>query len=95
MRDLFKVLLLLFCIGHLGCKSSKEPSTAVTPTSADDSYTHCWHNELLIVKVGGKYGFIDRNGKVVVNPQFDEVNAFRNGAAEICLGKCSWDGQQA
>jgi len=30
-----------------------------------------------------KYGFIDKSGKVVIEPQFDEVRAFSEGLAKV------------
>ena len=30
-----------------------------------------------------KYGFIDKNGKVVIEPQFDNVSAFSEGLAKV------------
>jgi hypothetical protein len=35
----------------------------------------------------GKFGFIDRTGHFVVNPQYDDVENFRNGFAKVTLGK--------
>lgn len=39
--------------------------------------------ELFPVKSGDKWGFVDREGKIVVNPQFEEASAFRDGIALI------------
>ena len=32
-----------------------------------------------------KYGFIDKSGKVVIEPQFDEVGYFREGFAYVAI----------
>jgi hypothetical protein len=32
-----------------------------------------------------KYGFIDKTGKIVVNPQFDEVSGFSEGLSGVKL----------
>ena len=45
--------------------------------------------KLLAVRVNDKYGFIDRTGKVVVQPQFDGSKGFREGRGVICVGSCS------
>ena len=37
-------------------------------------------------KTGGKWGFIDRKGNWLINPQFDAVSPFRNGLAQVTLG---------
>ena len=33
-------------------------------------------NKLAHVKVGGKWGYIDSEGKMVINPHFDDVSPF-------------------
>ena len=35
--------------------------------------------------MASKYGFIDKNGKVVIEPQFDEVGAFRKGLVMVAI----------
>ena len=44
------------------------------------------YDKLLPVKMGGKFGYIDRDGKMVVNPQFDEASRFVQGRALISVG---------
>lgn len=39
--------------------------------------------ELFPVKSGDKWGFVDREGKIVINPQFAEASAFRDGLALV------------
>lgn len=39
------------------------------------------------VRIEGKYGYIDRTGKVVIEPKFDLVGPFRNGHAEALVGE--------
>ncbi len=42
-------------------------------------------------KLDGKFGFIDRNGKVAIAPQFDVAGSFSNGlAAVIVAGKVGY-----
>ncbi|WP_299481822.1 WG repeat-containing protein [uncultured Roseibium sp.] len=38
------------------------------------------------VRVDGRYGFIDRTGKIVIEPIFDLVGPFNQGHAEILVG---------
>ena len=40
------------------------------------------------VTVGGKVGYIDKSGKLVINPQYDEANEFSDGLALVCVGHC-------
>ena len=35
------------------------------------------------VKQNNKYGYIDKTGKIVIQPQFDEANAFYEGLASV------------
>jgi len=41
---------------------------------------------LVAVKVKKKYGFIDRNGKFVIKPQFDYADNFSEGLASVRIG---------
>ena len=39
------------------------------------------------IQVNRKFGFIDKSGKVVVVPQFDDAGIFREGLAPVAIGK--------
>src|SRR5258707_851245 len=39
------------------------------------------------IQVNQKFGFIDRAGKVVVPPQFDDAGVFQDGLAPVAIGK--------
>lgn len=43
-------------------------------------------NELFPVIQGGKWGYIDRNGKIVIKPQFDAAYPFYDGVAKVMTG---------
>jgi hypothetical protein len=43
-----------------------------------------------IVTIDGKYGFIDKTGRVVVEAQFDSVNDFKEGFAVVYSGSACW-----
>jgi WG containing repeat len=45
----------------------------------------------LVVSVGGKRGFIDESGKLVINPQWDAAYPFNEGLALVCVGECDGD----
>ena len=42
--------------------------------------------ELFPVKQNGKYGYMDRTGKIVMNPQFGEAGYFSEGLACVSIG---------
>ena len=39
------------------------------------------------ISVSGKYGFINKSGKVMVTPQFDDAGLFQDGFAPVAMGK--------
>src|SRR6218665_3960374 len=46
------------------------------------------------VKIDGKWGYIDKTGKIAINPQFDRAGSFKEGLARIQLGgKCGFIGK--
>jgi len=45
--------------------------------------------ELAAVRVDGKFGYIDRRGKLVIPPRFTAAAEFRNGFAEVRLSAAS------
>jgi hypothetical protein len=65
-------------IAHFVCaQGAKGPATT---EPAPDT------NVPAAVDVGGKWGYIDRTGKYVVNPQFDSADPFSEGLATVKLG---------
>lgn len=42
---------------------------------------------LFWIREGGKYGYIDKTGKVVIKPQFDNTMGFNEGLAATSIGK--------
>ena len=49
-----------------------------------------FHDGLAEVRIGdvtsGKWGCMDKTGKVVINPQFEATNSFSDGLAEVRIG---------
>ncbi len=43
-------------------------------------------NPLFPISLERKYGYIDKNGKIVINPQFDYAKDFSKGPARIKIG---------
>jgi WG containing repeat len=46
---------------------------------------HPFSEGLAKVRLGAKFGFIDRTGKVVIDTIYDSASHFRNGAAQVTL----------
>jgi len=44
---------------------------------------------LALVKVGNRYGFIDRDGKMVINPQFSAARGFSEALAPVMISEGS------
>jgi hypothetical protein len=42
---------------------------------------------LAAVKIGKKWGYIDKTGKVVIHPEFDDARNFSAGLAEVRIGE--------
>lgn len=55
------------------------PASLSSPTSA--------FGALYPVRVGGKMGYIDRQGKLAINPQFNWAWPFAEGLAQVRVGK--------
>jgi hypothetical protein len=88
---LFAVIVLSIC----GC--GKDDAFMDNGTPADIARLIAREqtfDKLLPVKVGGKYGFIDRAGKMVVNPQFDEASRFQAELSRVCLGRCDYSSKK-
>src|SRR5262245_48694072 len=46
---------------------------------------HQFSEGLAVIQSGGKYGYIDRTGRVVIQPQFDQAEDFSGGMASIAI----------
>jgi len=52
-------------------------------TVSTGEYCGVFSEGLAAVKVGDKWGFLDKNGKMKINPQFSSVYPFSNGLAAV------------
>jgi hypothetical protein len=88
MKYLWLNVLFVFCLALSGCNNSQQSTPSSSSASPTDSSPI-----LLPVKVSGKWGYINGTGQLVINPQFDYAQEFREGRALVCLGKpCDfWD----
>jgi hypothetical protein len=71
-----KTILLVMCVIFL----------SVSITSCSKSSKQKEDMSLFRVVQNGKYGFIDKTGKFVINPQFDEVSGFMEGLCSVRVG---------
>lgn len=78
-------LLLIAALTLSACNHAPE-NAAYAPSA-----NHAISKKLLEVTVGGKKGWIDRTGKIIVNPQYDSVFDFSEGLALVCVGPCDQD----
>src|SRR5271166_3039578 len=70
-----------------GCSSSSGRKSAKPEEAKAETERRCFPaQKLFSVTVGGKVGFIDRTGKLVITPQFDEAMGFVDGLSWVCLG---------
>jgi hypothetical protein len=67
-------LLLLMSLLVFGCASDKRESAPGEPT-------------LFRVEVNGNWGYIHKNGKVAITPQFDWTEDFSEGLAIVSIGR--------
>lgn len=88
MRNVLLVFVMLALICGTGCNSGS-PAASAPSTAPYDSPS----NVRLSVTVGGKQGYIDGTGKLVINPQYDHVGPFSEGLAFVCVGECDWEHQ--
>lgn len=90
-------LMMLFMTVLAGCSPrSSEGNTEAEPTAAikvkaelddDDTDNVFWHG-LLAVEVDGKWGYINEQGEMVIEPQFDSADNFiGKGVATVVVGK--------
>ena len=53
----------------------------------DNARTFLQSDSYAAVKVGKKWGFVDKDGNMVIPAQFDDARSFNNGYAAVKMGK--------
>ncbi len=79
MKTINKIILAIFLMASFVSYSNGQ-----TPTSKEQASIK--EDEFIKVKLGDKWGFIDKTGKNVVNPKFDKVGYFSEGLAWVKVG---------
>ncbi|HDS30236.1 MAG TPA: WG repeat-containing protein, partial [Firmicutes bacterium] len=83
---LFAFIALSWSSGDLK-KSDEEPEKTDTTSDSENLIESKWFPEgLAPVMIDGKWGFIDKTGKITINPQFDRAESFSEGLARVRLG---------
>jgi hypothetical protein len=54
-------------------------------TVENAEYSFGFTEGMALVKIKGKYGFIDKNGKIVINPIYENAQPFREGLAAVAI----------
>lgn len=72
--------------------SEKEPKfvdrqgkVRVTPPPCDE--VKDFSEDLAAIKIKGKWGYINKTGKVVIKPTFDKADNFSSGLAPVCVDR--------
>jgi hypothetical protein len=84
--------LFVLCLALTACsKGTTSTAPASTFAAAVVKPSEDSNPVLLPVKVSGKWGYTNVDGRLIINPQFDYADNFHEGRALICLGKpCDW-----
>lgn len=54
---------------------------------AADHMDLCMSDGLIAYEKGGKWGYVNTEGKVIIKPQYDEARSFSCGLAAVCKGE--------
>lgn len=81
MRHIHHSILLLICLTVLlACDSAQMQQKQFNETSSESIKES---PDLFVVRVNKKYGFIDKTGKIIVEPKFDFANDFVENLALV------------
>ena len=73
-RNFLTIALTLLMLAHGSCASPHRTPAAPQPSRA-----------LFLVKQNGKFGYIDRSGRVVIQPQYEHAGYFVDGRALVYI----------
>ena len=86
----FPAALLLIgftlCSWSFAAKPDAAPASPASPSPISTAAETAKESPLFLVKVDGKWGYIDAAGKVVIQPRFDEAYGFSEGLACANIG---------
>ena len=81
---------IILCGGALSFQLfAQRPEDSVQSVDSG-AYPHAsFHEGLAAVRIGDKYGYIDRSGQVLIAPRFDYAQIFSEGLARIVMNRRS------
>ena len=65
--------------GHLSCNRTERAGPSIQSQSRPDG--------LFRIVENNKHGYIDKAGKIVIPPQFDDAGPFADGVATVAIGE--------
>src|SRR5215475_14619897 len=77
-------LLIVACLGLLSCRPREDKNLQEPETSKETRA--CNNDYLFLVRIKGKYGYINCVGNIVIAPQFEIGGQFREGLASVRVG---------
>lgn len=84
---LLESLLLGFFIAFTSCNENSSNNNNSysnnTNSNGNNSITEADTPELFLIEKNDKYGYIDRTGKIIIEPQFEEAHLFHEGLAYV------------
>lgn len=77
--------ITVIALGLGGCDNPQATHSNIPGATRSDSPSA----RRLPVTIGGKRGYVDGTGKLVINPQYEDTGRFSEGLAKVCVGNCS------
>ncbi len=75
----FSIFLLIVSISYSFAQTQKKQTDEIQPKPTIES------NNLFVIRVGGKHGYINKTGKIVIKSQFDYASDFSEGLAVVSI----------
>jgi hypothetical protein len=72
--------------GHLFMYVNRKGRVVIKDVPIADNWAEEFSDGLVRIFINKKYGFADRQGKIVITPRYDGAGPFENGYAVVCLG---------
>ncbi len=77
-------LVLLCAVLYMPVQAA-QPGSAVPKVDLDDFPNASFHEGLAAVRLGKKYGYINRRGEIIIEPRFQFAQIFSEGLARVVI----------